>query len=123
MSKLTLKDEEIFFGFIHADGSREGFIKNQPTVEQLQKVWELRPELFASTCECGETNFIFSHIVKVNALILTQVETSYVEFICPICGKRTKLGANCQLAHFRIDFLKKYSSPEFKHETQSGRRI
>lgn len=109
MSKLTLKDEEVFFGFIHADGSREGFIKNQPTVELLQKVWELRPELFAGTCECRETNFIFSHIVKVKAFITTQVETSYVEFICPVCGKRTKLGANYQLAQRRIDFLKKFS--------------
>lgn len=109
MSKLTLKDEEIFFGFIHADGSREGFIKNQPTVEQLQKVWELSPELFAGTCGCGATNFVFGHVVKVNALIPTQVETSCVEFICPVCGKRTKLGANYQLAQFRIDFLKKFS--------------
>ena len=113
MCNSTLREEEIFFGFIHLDGSRGGLIRRQPTLQELQRLWSERPDLFeGTTCVCGQRNFIFRHVIKPLREDPGTVGASYIETFCPNCGKREKFGANFFRAKMRANFLDEYLSRE-----------
>lgn len=105
MYNSTLKNEEIFFGFVYTDGRRSSLVKRQPTLPELEMLWAKHPELFASNCECGEKRYVYSHIVEPLESDPGRVGRSYVQNICPHCGKRVSLGANYQVSQLRIESI------------------
>lgn len=102
----TIKEEDIFFGVIHQDGNRGGLVKRQPTLLELHELWQERPDLFkGTTCECGHLNYIYRHIIKPLKDDPGMVGASFIETICPNCGKREMFGANYFRAKLRVDAL------------------
>lgn len=102
MYNSTIKSEEIFFGFVHGDGTRSSLVKRQPTHPELEKLWATHPELFGCNCMCGEKAYVYSHIVEPSESEPGRVGKSYVRIICPHCGSRTDLGANYMVSQLRI---------------------
>lgn len=105
MYNSTLKNEEIFFGFVYTDGRRSSLVKRQPTPPELETLWAKHPELFGSNCECGEKRYVYSHIVEPLESDPGRVGRSYVKIICPHCGKMLSLGANYQVSQLRIESI------------------
>ena len=105
MSKSTLSEEEIFFGIVENDGTRSSLIRQQPTLQELEVLWETHPDLFSGTCECGHKNYIYGHTITVCDGNPRQVATSYVSYYCPSCGQRCTKGANYFRAQERIVVL------------------
>ena len=99
MCTSLLKEEEIFFGIIDKKGNRSSIVNRQPTLAELQTLWERYPELFSHECECGQKCYIYGHILKTRFRIASH---SSVLLICPSCGKRIELSANFQMAQMRI---------------------
>ena len=107
MCKSTLKEEDIFFGIVENDGTRSSIIKRQPTLQELEVLWRERPDLFAGTCECGRRNYIYGHTITVQEGNPNTVAASYVNYLCPFCGKHSTKGANYYRAQERISVLNK----------------
>ena len=104
MQKFTVSQEEIFFGIVAGDGTRTSIIRKQPSRAELKQLWQEYHDLFAGQCECGATNYIYSHIIT-RRRIFRGVKTSVVAYICPECGRRSTLGANYQKAQKRVEVL------------------
>ena len=104
MQKITVSQEEIFFGIVAGNGTRTSIIRKQPSRSELEQRWQEYHDLFAGQCECGATNYIYSHIIT-RRRIFRGVKTSVVAYICPECGRRSNLGANYQKAQKRVEVL------------------
>ena len=77
MKKFTVSEEEIFFGIVAGDGTRTSIIRKQPSRAELEQLWQEYHDLFAGQCECGATNYIYSHIIT-RRRIFRCVKTSVV---------------------------------------------
>lgn len=97
MCKSALKNEDIFFGIISADGAKSSVINGgpSPTLSEMEALWQRRPDLFGHSCPaCAGMAFEYSHTIHASAESPTRASASIAHFHCPACGHRFQLGAN-----------------------------
>lgn len=101
---VLISKEDIFFGFIREDGTRESLVHSihSITVMRLLIYSNQYPEQFTTRCECGKSAIVYSHTIShepENTLV------SRIHYFCPECGRKGYRGANWMLARMRVNIL------------------